>query len=168
MQEYVTDAIVLNRDENGELDARFSFFSKLYGKLKPKGKSIRKITSKLSGHLDVGNLVTVRLVEKRGLQVVDALKKSSLPISPPDLHMLNQLLGEGEADLPLWNALVQRPFRWVHILALLGWDPLEAQCAACGAMRPAHFAIHSQEFFCEACCSASRTPQNELVYVVYE
>ena len=78
MQEYLSEAVVLDRLANGDLNGRVVFLTKRFGKLVGKARSIRKITSKLSGHLQPGNLVQVRMIEKNGLQIVDALKKSRL------------------------------------------------------------------------------------------
>ncbi|MDO8574288.1 MAG: recombination protein O N-terminal domain-containing protein, partial [bacterium] len=88
---YFNEAIVLDREPSGETDNRFSIYAKGFGKIVARGKSTRKITSKLSGHLEPGNLVKVRLIEKNGLQVVDALKSGKLGIRSADLHFLNRL-----------------------------------------------------------------------------
>ena len=117
MQEYFSDAIVLDRLANGDLDSRIVLFTKHFGKLVAKAKSSRKITSKLSGHLEPGNLVQARLVEKNGLQVVDALKKSRLDVKPADLYFLNQLLAEAEPDSKIWELLIKNQFHWREIFA---------------------------------------------------
>ena len=163
MQEYLSDAVVLDAQPDGDLDSRISIFTRHFGKLRGKAKSIRKITSKLAGHLQAGNVVQVRLVEKNGLQIVDALKRLSTRISPSNLYFLDRLLPEGEPDEKLWHSLTERPFEWKTALQLLGWDPAHAQCAACGETNPRRFAVESQEFFCKQC--ASKLSHDAVIYI---
>ena len=88
MQEYVTDAIVLTKRASGEFDGRYSLFTKKFGKMTGRAKSSRKITSKLSGHLEPGNAVKARFIEQKGTQIVDALKTARTGISLGDLAAL--------------------------------------------------------------------------------
>jgi len=162
MQEYGGEAIVLRKEPLGEQDNRVSFFSKRFGKLVAKAKSARKITSKLSAHLEPGNISEIRLVEKNEVLIVDALKKTRLSIPPSDLYLLDRLLGEGEADIALWHAVRDGQFSWQRILALLGWDPQEAACSTCSAM-PWGFHIPRQDFFCVSC--ASNMPRRDIINV---
>lgn len=162
MQEYLSEAIVLDRDPNGDLDIRISLFTKRFGKLVAKAKSTRRITSKLSGHLDIGNLVDARLVEKNGLQVVDALKTGRLSAKPADFYFLNRLLAEAGPDPKLWQLLTSVKLNWLQVLKILGWDPREAVCHACGGRPPVVFGALEQEFFCESC--ASKIGANEIIY----
>ncbi len=150
MREYVSECLVLSREPVGEFDARFSLYAKRYGKLVAKSRSVRKITSKLAGHLEPGNIVFARFVEKTGLQVVDALKTSQSGIALADLARLDVILAEREPDLGLWNVLQER-FAWPRVLAVLGWDPGAARCSLCDAPRPVSFRLSNQEFFCGAC-----------------
>ncbi|OGZ53226.1 MAG: hypothetical protein A3B25_02670 [Candidatus Ryanbacteria bacterium RIFCSPLOWO2_01_FULL_48_26] len=153
MNEYLSEAIVLDKETSGDLDIRVSLFTKKFGKLKARAKSARRIVSKLSPHLEPGNVVRVRLIEKNGLQVVDALKQRFLPVLPSNLYFLNQIIAEGEPDLRLWQSIVSHNFSWVHILEILGWDPREAACALCAGEKPAFFSIFKQELFCDGCAS---------------
>lgn len=161
MREFVTDAIVLNTEPTRELDTRFSFFTKDYGKLEARGRSARKILSKLSGHFQLGNIVTARFVEKRGLQVVDGLKRKKSDLRIPDLYHLHCLLGEGDPDEELWNLLVSGKFSWERALEVLGWDPRHAWCILCGNRAPAAFSLKFHDFLCAQCSSRVRT--NEVV-----
>jgi recombinational DNA repair protein (RecF pathway) len=161
MQEYVTRALVLDKQtRGGHADARYSFFTERYGKIAARAVSSRKITSKLAGHLEPGTLAAVRIIETHGAQVVDALKFSRANISLATLAALNRLLGEWEPDKELWQELVRvamngdatsattangtaamtndmaaepvKKFSWSNTLAILGWDPRAAVCARCG------------------------------------
>ncbi|MDE2019210.1 MAG: recombination protein O N-terminal domain-containing protein [Patescibacteria group bacterium] len=171
MQEYVSDAIVLAKYPSGELDSRYALFTQKYGKMVGKTKSTRKITSKLAGHLEPGNAVKARFVEKGGgsaslapgTQIVDALKTVGTGIALNDLALLAELLPEMDPDPGLWDAVGRQPFSWRNILGILGWDPGDAACASCGTGLHAknqiskfYFYIGRQEFFCGTCAAKGR------------
>jgi len=160
MQEYVTDAVVLNKDPVRDADARYSFFTKRFGKIVAKATSTRKITSKLAGHLEPGTVAQIRIVEKHGAQLVDALKSDKLTMALPDLRFLNLLLAEGEPEPALWAELVNGNFSWPRTLRILGWDPEGGVCEQCGK-KIAAFYLTRQEFFCAAC--ASKLDRNALL-----
>lgn len=178
MQEYLSEAVVLDRLPSGDLNGRVVFLTKRFGKLVGRVKSVRKITSKLSGHLQPGNLVQLRMIEKNGLQVVDALKKSRLSscgepfdnaqdkpgrtISLAELCFLGELLAEAEPEFTIWEMLVAGRFSWNTALKVLGWDPDFASCAMCSAKIGA-FHPRTQEFFCKNC--ASKLRPDEVVYI---
>ena len=162
MQEYLTNAVVLDIEPVKELNDRFSLYTEKYGKLKPSAVSTHKITSKLIGHLQPGYLTTVRLVERRGLRVVDALKQKSTGVQPPKLYLLDQILPEAEPDSEIWHLLVEGDFAWADMLRTLGWDPAHAVCVRC-QRKPSVFHTRTQDFFCENCASKAR--RNELIYM---
>lgn len=162
MQEYLSEAIVLARDPVGEADSRVSLFTKKFGKLVGRAVSGRKITSKLSPHLEPGFIVSARLVEKKGIKIVDALKIGKINAEARDLSLLARILGDAEPDYGLWGLISSAKFSWDNILGVLGWDPRSAPCLHCGK-DPGVFFLASQEFFCLTC--ASRLPKNELIYM---
>lgn len=163
MQEYFTEAVVLNCEPSGDLDSRVSLFTKRLGKLTAKAKSARKIMSKLAGHLQPGNVVNARLVEKSGLHIADALKTSKLSLPLPDLYFLSRLLPESEPEPIIWQLIFSGKIDWAEILKILGWDPKETLCHACAKNPPAAFDVDSQEFFCSGC--ALKGDRNELLYI---
>ena len=163
---YFNEAIVLDREPSNEIDNRFSIYIKGFGKIVARGKSTRKITSKLSGHLEPGNLVKVRLIEKNGLQVVDALKSSKIEIRSSAPYFLNKLLPEHDFDFALWQELVSHSMKhesggdkitdyvslnWKEILKILGWDPEHAVCEVCGSLSVSKFTAEGQIFSCDSC-----------------
>ncbi|OGY98300.1 MAG: hypothetical protein A2855_01170 [Candidatus Liptonbacteria bacterium RIFCSPHIGHO2_01_FULL_57_28] len=162
MHEYLTQAIILDREPQGELDARVTFWSRKFGKMRGRATSLRKITSKLSAHLEPGMLSEVRLVENKNIQVVDALKLRRLAVSYADLPRLARLLEHSEPDEELWQAIAAEKWSWSAVLGALGWHPQEAACVLCGR-RPEAFSVASQEFFCELC--ASKLPADTLIYI---
>lgn len=167
MREYASEAIVLSREPVGELDARFAVFTERFGRLAAKAKSVRKPTSKLASHLEAGNLISVRIVEKNGLQVVDALKKRKLKASVSDLAVLAALLAESEPEPEIWNELVfsgeTGRLNWEAVLRALGWDPAEACCSICDNRSLSAFRPETQDFLCENC--ASRLHGDGLIYI---
>jgi len=163
MLEYFSEAVVLDKEPFGEMDVKVSLFTKKFGKIVARAKSARKITSKLSAHLEPGGLVKVRLVEKNGFQAVDALKIAKINISLFNLFLLNKVLAEMEPDFSIWQILVSNDFNWRKILKILGWDPKEAVCSKCGKSRTAAFNFLNQEFFCQMC--ASQFSSDELISI---
>lgn len=164
MQEYVSEAIILKKESLGDLDGRYAFFTEHLGKVIGKTKSSRKITSKLAPHLEPGNLVRVRFIERKGTQIVDALKIKRLALGLNDLHLLSQLLPETLSEPTLWNMLRSNQFSWITVLAILGWDPEGAECVRCGVRQATYFHIPRQEFFCNACALKLRA--DEVILVV--
>ncbi len=181
MHEYVTKAVVLDKQtRGGEADARYSFFTERYGKIRAKATSSRKIVSKLAGHLEPGTLAAVRIIEQHGTKVVDALKVTHVGIPMRSLAALNELLGEWEPDRELWDLLSRSApsrssFSWANALAILGWDPEGAVCANCNGTKgreARYFSIPRQEFFCTGCATQfaaasrySKSIQNHLILV---
>jgi DNA repair protein RecO (recombination protein O) len=162
MREYVVQAVILDREPQRDFDSRVSFFTEKFGKLSGKATSTRKITSKLAGHLEPGNLVHLRFVEKKGLQIVDSLKVRSLKVGVPDLHALNQILAEGEPEPELWQILKGNAFEWNSVLRVLGWDPRGSNCIECQGESAAFYLAH-QEIFCLQC--SSKLPQAQVIYI---
>ncbi len=180
LEYYFPEAVVLAKDSVGEADSRVFLYAKDFGKLVAKARSARKITSKLSSHLEPGNLIQVRLVEKNGLQVVDALKTGKVEINFPDLFFLNEVLHEADYDQAVWGELtanrpstqlprhgsgqvgasksqianhdkIEPKFSWTKVLKILGWDPEQASCGICKRNKPYSFNINEQSFICESC-----------------
>lgn len=165
-EEYISEAIVLTIEPNGDLDCRSSLLTKNFGKITAKVKSAKKITSKLRGHLEPGNLVISRFVFKNNFQLVDVLKQDKLNLNFKDLYLLNKILPEMEEEQNLYLKLKNNDLNWFEILKILGWNPKEAQCFNCGSKNIYAFDIDSQEFFCKNCLLViSKNFKNELIYL---
>ncbi len=162
MKECFDEAIILEREPIGDLDIRVTFLGKQFGKITAKAKSARKITSKLSAHLEPSFLSKVRFIEKNGTQIVDALKIGRISVGLLDLLRLAKVLHDGEASNKLWNSLKTGELNWPQTLGILGWDPRHAECAICGSS-PAVFHIATQEFFCNEC--GLKPAADEVVYI---
>jgi recombinational DNA repair protein (RecF pathway) len=160
MHEYVAQAVILDKEPFQEYDNRISFFTEKFGKLTGKAVSTRKVKSKLAAHLEPGNFVNLRFVEKRNLQIVDGLKAGELRTSAPDLYRLHQVLPEGEPEADLWRMLRENRFTWREALKILGWDPTGSLCR-CGKTSAA-FYVPRQDMFCKTC--AAEMPLRDLIF----
>ena len=74
MYDFFSKALILDREPLGETDSYIHLLTAEYGKLSAKAKSLRKITSKLSSHLEPNSISLIRFVGKKGLHIADALK----------------------------------------------------------------------------------------------
>ena len=166
MREYGGQAVVLNREPVGEADSLITFFTEQHGKLVARAKSARKIQSKLSAHLEPGNLVRIRLVEQHGLRVTDSLLETRLKVAPNHLAIVASLVGEAHADPFLWRALTSEDFSWSTILSALGWNPKTAHCRECRrSTETEYFLLASQEFFCRSCIATFRPPGDAVLWI---
>ena len=165
MLEQVTDAIVLDKEYNGDADARVHLFTRSLGKILVKATSARKITSKLGAHLEPLTISTVRFVQKNHLpQIVDALRKDRLPFDYlPILRLIKNCAPEYEQDLFLWelcsratnlSLFSDRRIMIRTVLARLGYDPQFAQCEFCGGPST-YFSLDAASFFCGNCLSGA-------------
>lgn len=151
MYEYLSEAIVLNRRPTGEQDERMELFTKRYGKITCFGKSTRKITSKLSPHLQPGMHSRIRIIERKSTHIVDALLIARLAIPSLHLSLLSSLLTEKETHPSLWHVLTTGEFNWRQTLRWLGWDPAGAQCIVCKSRKAHIFQPTDQTFLCRPC-----------------
>jgi recombinational DNA repair protein (RecF pathway) len=164
MIEYFTSALVLDAEDVGELDKRVFLYTKELGKVGAKARSTRKITSKLSAYLEPFNFVKIRLIEKNGFQVVDALNFDKVEISPENsvfLQFIKEMTFEFQPDKQLWFYLRRKKFSYRQVLKILGFDPDFAVCQICGRKSVAYFSKTEQTFFCRQC--AFKIPKNDLI-----
>ncbi|MCL4403837.1 recombination protein O N-terminal domain-containing protein [Patescibacteria group bacterium] len=176
MNEYVTEGIVLHVRNDRESDRSVDVLTRRLGRLDVKVTGGRKPLSKLSPHLDVLNLVRLRLIEKNRFTVVDALGAGKpAGLASPEamaralvaVNVLRALLPKGAPDPEIWHYLIQgfRSGSWRigDILRILGYAPEEAACVQCGGRNVAAFGLRGHEFFCARC--SAKAPQNEMVYL---
>ncbi|MFA5386607.1 MAG: DNA repair protein RecO [Candidatus Paceibacterota bacterium] len=183
MIEYFTEGIVLSKDKKSDFDGVVNIYTKDFGKISAKTKGIFKPTSKLSGHLEPLNLVNVRVVEKNGFQVTDALlvkkllssqAKNSINFYRQALELLSfvaEMTFDFQSDIKLWQTILKtleainkkRTPSYSLIIEALGFSPKFAQCQKCKAKPVRYFAKKDQVFYCSHC--ASKIPKEELVLV---
>lgn len=159
MKEFSTQAIVLDKEDLGEADARVFLYSPDYGKIVGKIKSSKKIISKLNAHLEPFNLVTARVID-RGPQIVDALLIEKLKPSWPLAKLLNfikEISLEGQVDYHFWSlikkSLVSGKINYQQLLASQGFDPQFAVCHNCQKDNPSLFYFNDHSFWCKSCVS---------------
>jgi len=176
MVEYFTEGIVLKRSMRGEYDGNIILYTKDLGKISTFAKSIRKITSKLSGHMIPGNIVKTRVVEKNNIQAIDALgekSKCSTKELLHFLHFLDTVVPFGEPDIPLWYAIRQiiekcsfTPKTYSQLLEILGFSEGDGLCHMCKRNEIAYFSMTDIIFLCGSCkLQTGNIEEDEIIRV---
>jgi len=166
MQEYTTTALVLDAEPAQEADMRVQLFTRDLGRVVCLVKAGRKPTAKLMPHLQPLTVAQVRLVEKKGVQLVDALSLQRL-IQPTssfreasELLAIAQLIMQQTAlnqpDSELWELMVSGRLATRDFLRVLGFDPEHARCNQCRASAPQHFLLREAEYVCRNCFARAR------------
>lgn len=181
MTEYFTEAIVLDKKESGEADSLLVLYTQDLGKITAKAKSLRKITSKLNGHLQPLNFAKIRLVEKNGFQIIDALSINSCELFTRSesafggkkeaenfakfmriLNFIKEMTFELHPDYRLWAAMkklfsrdggqdIEEKIIYRGLLKILGFDSQFADCALCRKKEAKFFIKEDHLFFCGDC-----------------
>jgi len=152
MKEYFTEGIILEREDAGEQDSRITLYTQTLGKVSAKATSARKITSKLSAHLEPLTVVHARLIKKNKFQIADVvrirrLSESYLPI----IRLLHMIVPEGEPDHVLWEYLQNKNVTLRGALMVLGFDPEGAECIVCGKTAELAFSPDNMGYICRSC-----------------
>jgi len=175
MIEHYTEGVVLSRRHIGEIDGIVTLYTKDFGKITAFTKSIRKITSKLSGHLMPGRKVRLRIVENNRVQAVDALSDKST-CKPSELliflNFLNEVVPHGEPDKNFWlliNKIIEKcqfePSTYRYILGVLGFGFEENTCGNCNIREIAHFSLPDIMFLCANCSNTSHLRLDEIIQI---
>lgn len=159
MREYLTEALILDKTASNEADLTVDLYTKELGRIKAKVTSGQKITSKLSPHLEPLNFSLVRLTEKNGFTVADALTQSKIKPFSQTLKLLaavRELVFFEEIDPKLWFWLkkslsTSRPIFFKPFLKILGYDPKLAECHQCHSRWVKYFFVADQIFLCSRC-----------------
>ncbi len=174
MTEYFTSALVLDTEDSAEFDKSIYLYTKELGKVVAKAKSIRKITSKLAGHLQPLNFVRIRLVEKKGFQITDALDLERIKPSQQALAVLQfikEMTFELQPDKNLWS-IIKKTFQdlknnkeisYQPLLRALGFAPDFARCNVCDSKLVAYFSKSEQVFLCRRC--VLKVSQDEVILI---
>lgn len=162
MQEFSTKALVLSVRMTGEADAGVSLFTEKEGLIIARAKSLFKSNSKLAGHLQPLMLSEVRLVEKRGIQIVDALmirsllqSKSSALVQLAVCELIERLTSPREEDKELWQLILEGSLPSIATLRILGFDPAHARCERCQKSKNLHFDIQRTSYYCSSCIGSA-------------
>ena len=160
MMEYLTQAVVLGIRPHKESDRVVDLYTRDFGRLESNVVGGRKILSKLSPHLDLFNVITVRLAEKNRIILTDALTDESFRKNRRDpkfypsafriLSLVRALTPKGVPDLHLWHliikSLVSADGNIKTFLKVLGYDPREAECDICAGKPATFFARKTNRF----------------------
>lgn len=114
MATYQTEAIILKRENTGEADRAYIIYSKDFGKLRAVAGGVRKITAKLTGHLEPFNLTWLEMVTKRNGQITitTALSRERLLKDTLSAHcalavkiadFIDKMMREPQKDELVWN-----------------------------------------------------------------
>ena len=153
---YSVDAIVLKAMDYGEGHRIFTFYSREEGKLSAIARGIKKQTSKLKGHLQMGNRCHLLLYRGRNLDTVSQAAATSVYshirenpkaylYSSYLLELLDSSVPEREPNAELFYlahevltsmaelepALAVHYFE-IHLLRLLGYEANFRRCIHCG------------------------------------
>lgn len=177
MKEYLTDAVVLNLKSYREHDRFVDLYTKNFGRLGIKVPAGRKILSKLSQHLDIGNFIKAKFVQKSQLTLVDALAEKKFRFLKNDiartalffrlLFLIRTITPEAVPDLPFWHFLLrslhEEKLDPKNFLKLLGYSPALAECDNCRSREINSFYVSAQIFLCRRC--GLNFPANELICI---
>ena len=174
MIEYFTEALVLDKEDSGEIDGLVHFYTEELGKVTGKARGVKKMTSKLNAHLEPIHFVKVRLISgKNGyFQIADTLSfkkelKKEIKNSPENLakflrisRFIKDMTFEMQTDFGLWQAIkkifssnAEEFLAYRLILKNLGFDPEYAACDFCGNKKISYFHQQDHNFLCQKCAS---------------
>jgi len=169
MFEYTTDAIVLDKEESGDYDAVVHLYTKDLGKIRTKAKSMRKITSRLSAHLEPGLVATVRIIgrdpmasNRPSFQLVDGLAQKKLFADYGFLGLVKAMTTDLQEDARLWEFLLAGNPDKKQLFQILGFGGV-LRCGMCGA-RDANCVYGTDSLFLCGFCS-SNIANNLLTYI---
>jgi DNA repair protein RecO (recombination protein O) len=134
---YPTPAIVIGRINLGEADRILTLITPDYGKLRVSIRGVRKIRSRLAGHVELFSQVRLMLATGKSLDVVTSAEL---------VHSVDSILGQpGEAQPELYalaeeflatldgsgqTALLELGLK-LRLLATLGYQPELSHCVIC-------------------------------------
>lgn len=180
MREYYTPALVLGTAPRNEKDAQITLYTKDLGKVYAVARSIKKITSRLAGHLRVGALVDARLISAgSSYQLVDGLSRRG-PCGGGDLIRLALFLEEvvprEQPDVQMWYTIDEifkrcavSPHVYKYLLQLMGFAGGGRETPICQGCKHSREVVYFYApdiiFLCSACLSRVRIDVNETVPV---
>ncbi|MDP3953458.1 MAG: recombination protein O N-terminal domain-containing protein [bacterium] len=180
MNEHYTPALVLGIQPRNDKDAQFTLYTKDLGKIYATAKSVRKITSKLAGHLKVGSLADVRIAARgNSFQLIDGLSRGELCQNIEILRFLNFLdstIPQQQPDQRLWYTVqeavagcrLSAPV-YKYLLRLMGFVGADTDVITCRGCRKdneiVYFYAPDIIFLCSRCLSRVRIDKNAAVPV---
>ncbi len=155
---YKTEAIVLKRTNLGEADNIITLYTPNLGKIRAVAKGIRRLKSKLGGHLDLLTQSSLQLAQGQNLDIITQSQtiESFLPLRS-DLwrtscaiyvaELADQFTAEQVENYPIYKLLQNTLLRLceaqsseivlrhyeLHLISHLGYQPELYQCLSCKA-----------------------------------
>ncbi|MGB9681075.1 MAG: DNA repair protein RecO [Minisyncoccia bacterium] len=124
-------AFVINKENSGESDRLYTFYTEEFGKIRLLAVGSQKIKAKLSGHLEIPSYVWIKFSLGRKNKLISALEIEpflklkenfwGLFVSFEILKFLDQFTLEGENDKKVWILLSQAFFYLKENIGK-GWD----------------------------------------------
>lgn len=114
---YKTQGIIIKRDNLGEFDRLLTVYTKSFGKILLRGKSIRKNQSKLKGHLELFSCIDLLIAPSKNLDVItgaDIIEnfpglRNNLPSLSAAYYLselTDKMIAGSEKDENIWLALL--------------------------------------------------------------
>jgi DNA repair protein RecO (recombination protein O) len=182
MREFYSRALVLDRNDAGDLDGVVHLFTEDYGKIVAWAKSLKKNTSKLSAHLQPLTFIKVRFIQRLGPRdgwaIVDCMRDDDfLEFKTaqrydliPIVDFLNEAVYDFQPDRKLWALLKHfftknYPYQQMAraTLIIMGLDPDKSRCALCASDRVSAFHKRDHAFLCFGC--ASKFPSDKVLLI---
>ncbi len=124
-------AFVINKENSGESDRLYTFYTEEFGKIRLLAVGSQKIKAKLSGHLEIPSYVWIKFSLGRKNKLINALEIEpflevkenfwGLFVSFEILKYFDQFTFEGENDKKVWN-LLSKTFFYLKENINTGWD----------------------------------------------
>lgn len=170
MAQYKTSGIIINRHNLGEADRIITVLTPQLGTIRAVAKGVRRIKSKLAGHLELFCESELMLATGKNLDILTSARLVRHPASITGdydklrlaylfAEMTDKLSGEREHHAGLYD-LVAEAYSALHegspdallelwfklrLLATLGYTPDLDACVICGANGPEHeYAFHTE------------------------
>lgn len=153
---YKSEALIIKRINLGEADKILTIFTPNFGKLRVVAKGVRKVTSRLAGHVELFTRSQMLLARGRNLDIVtqsetvDAYRPlhedlSRIARASYTAEMLDKLTPDALEIYPAYKLTVEtlqlictdpdpdRVLRWfeLQLLGYLGYAPELAKCVEC-------------------------------------
>jgi DNA repair protein RecO (recombination protein O) len=186
---YKTEAVIIKKTKLGEADCILTLYTPHLGKIQGFAKSLRKVKSKMAGHLELLTHSQLSLARGRNIDTITGSQtinsflplKTDLDLTSYALYateLVNQFAADNVEDYPLFqllvetlqslcqggdNELVLRYFE-LHLLEMVGYRPQLEHCVSCkAALKEAElFSPSAGGVLCPSCC------QSQLAYPLSE
>jgi len=114
---YKIQGIIIKKSNLGEFDQLITIYTKEFGKILLKGKSVRKNQAKLKGHLELFLNSCLMIAPARGFDIITGAETidsfsclhnnlTSLSASFYLSELINKLVSEPESDNQMWQLIL--------------------------------------------------------------